>query len=328
MTIVAVRYDLRAPTWAATQHAELYRECLDQCAAADEAGVDMIVLSEHHGTADGYLPAPLSMAAAVAGRTRRIGINIAAALVPLHDPVRFAEQLLVADLASGGRVSVVLGAGYAPRDFEMAGVDRSRRGKLLDEAVEVMRRAWTGEPFTWDGREIQVTPAPVSRPHPPLFVGGSSVAAAKRAARLGLPFFPAVNDPALQQAYEQACADAGFAGGFCLLPVTSGYVFVSRDPDAFWAELEPYAWHDAETYRSWQTPDVRSEVASEAAREELRDEGLYRVLEPQAVVELAREMGPMGTVVLHPLLAGLPLELARSSFELFCSDVLPALRAA
>ena len=198
MVTVALRYDLRSAPFAATTHPDLYRICLEQCAWADQHGVgDVVVLSEHHAMDDGFLPAPFTMAAAVAGRTERLLISIAAALLPLHDPIRLAEQLAVLDLASGGRVSFTAGAGYAYHEFEMAGIDRKQRGKLLEEYVEVMRTAWTGEEFEWRGRTVRVTPTPKTRPHPLIFIGGSSEAAARRAARLKLPFFPALGDERL-----------------------------------------------------------------------------------------------------------------------------------
>src|SRR5262245_65286836 len=151
MTMIGIRYDLRVPPFGSASHAELYAACLEQCAWADALGFDTVVLSEHHGVDDGYLPAPLTLAAAIAGRTKRIRINIAAVLVPLHDPIRFAEQLAVLDLASEGRISFVAGLGYRQEEFEMADVDRTRRGKLLDEYVTVMRQAWTGEAVEWRG---------------------------------------------------------------------------------------------------------------------------------------------------------------------------------
>src|SRR2546428_3890789 len=146
MLSIAMRYDLRVPTFAATTHAAQYAACLEQCAFADEHGLDFVVLSEHHGVEDGYLPAPVTLAAAVAGRTRKIGINIAAILVPLHDPVRLAEQLAVAQLASAGRVSFVAGLGYRGGELEMACVDPKSRGRVLEEYVGVMRSAWGGQP--------------------------------------------------------------------------------------------------------------------------------------------------------------------------------------
>jgi len=195
MTMIGLRYDLRAPSFGSVTHAELYAACLDQCAWADRHGLDFVVLSEHHGVEDGYLPAPITLAAAIAGRTKSIRINIAAVLVPLHDPVRLAEQLAVLDLGSGSRVGLIAGLGYRHEEFAMAGVDRAERGRLLEEYVAVLRQAWTGEPFTWRGRTIRVTPKPASPPM--ILIGGSTEKAARRAARLGCGFFPAIGDPHL-----------------------------------------------------------------------------------------------------------------------------------
>src|SRR5215467_14374957 len=175
MAMIGLRYDLRVPPFAGTTHAAQYAACLEQCAWADERGFDFVALSEHHGVDDGYLPAPITLAAAIAGRTRRLPINIAAVLVPLHDPVRLAEELAVLALASGGRVSVIAGLGYRAEEFAMAGVERKARGRLTEEYVDVLRKAWTGEPFEWRGRTVRVTPRP---PTPPMVLMGGSTDAA------------------------------------------------------------------------------------------------------------------------------------------------------
>jgi alkanesulfonate monooxygenase SsuD/methylene tetrahydromethanopterin reductase-like flavin-dependent oxidoreductase (luciferase family) len=202
MVTIGMRFDLRCPSFASPSHADLYEACLDQCAWADGVGADVVVLSEHHGVDDGFLPAPLTLAAAIVARTKRIRVNVAAALLPLHDPIRFAEQLVVLDLISRGRVSVVAGLGYRPEEFDMAGVRREDRAKLLEESVEVMRRAWTGEPFEWRGRTIRVTPKPQSPPA--VFVGGStpeadrSLRSRMRPPRLPRRFRPTADEPRLR----------------------------------------------------------------------------------------------------------------------------------
>jgi alkanesulfonate monooxygenase SsuD/methylene tetrahydromethanopterin reductase-like flavin-dependent oxidoreductase (luciferase family) len=330
MVTVALRYDLRSPEGAPTKHPELYRTCLDQCAWADEHGVgDVVVLSEHHAMEDGFLPAPFTMAAAVAARTKRMMISIAAALIPLHDPIRLAEQIAVVDLISGGRVNFVAGAGYAQHEFEMAGIERRQRGKLLEEYVEVMLQAWKGGPFDWHGRTVQATPVPQTKPHPLIFMGGSSEAAARRAARLKLPFFPALGDERLVEWYRDEAAKVGFEQPFCLLPHGPGFVHVTEDPDEAWSRIAEYAWYDAETYRSWQAPGQSSEVTTHASNpDELRKEGIYRVVTPEECVALAGELGPTGTIVLHPLMGGMPAELGWSSLQLFREKVLPRLRPA
>jgi len=321
MTMLGLRYDLRTPANAGVTPAELYAACLDQCAWAEARGFDVVALSEHHGVDDGYLSAPVTLAAAIAGRTKRLQINIAAVLLPLHDPVRLAEQLAVVQLVSGGRLSLVAGLGYRDEEFQMAGVDRRQRGRLLDEYVGVMRQAWSGEPFEWRGRTVRATPAP---PSPPIvLIGGSTENAARRAARLHAGFFPAIADAALAAAYEDECARQGFTG-FVAMPGGPGFVHVSSDPERDWARIAPHALYDAQTYAAWQPPGQRSQVhVAGKTLDELRRSGVYRVVTPDECVALAEEYG---RVLLHPLMGGLSPALAWESLELFERAVLPRLR--
>lgn len=325
MTAIALRYDMRVAPFATTTHAEAYKACLDQVAWAEDANAaDIVVLSEHHGVDDGFCPSPFTLAAAVAGRTSRIPITIAAVLVPLHDPVRLAEQVVICDLVSGGRVSFVAGIGYRQEEFDMAGVDRSKRGAMLEEYIDVMRKAWTGEEFTWNGRTIRVTPTPSAQPG--IMIGGGVEAAARRAARMRLPFMPAINDPALQAAYDDEAAKVGYEG-FCLMPNAAGFVHVTTDPDKAWEVIGDYAWYDADTYRAWQQRGSRSQVATSADDlEALKREGIYRVVTPDECLALAEELGPTGTITLHPLMCGMPVEMGWESLELFKAEVLPRLR--
>jgi alkanesulfonate monooxygenase SsuD/methylene tetrahydromethanopterin reductase-like flavin-dependent oxidoreductase (luciferase family) len=322
MVTIGIRFDLRCPSFASPTHADLYAACLDQCVWADEIGADVVVLSEHHGIDDGFLPAPLTLAAAIVARTQRIRVNVAAALLPLHDPIRFAEQLAVLDLISRGRVSVVAGLGYRQEEFDMAGVRREDRARLLEESIEVMRRAWTGEPFEWRGRTIRVTPKPQSPPA--VFVGGSTPMAARRAARLRCGFFPAIADPNLAEVYEAECERVGFGGGFVRLPTNRGFVHVSENPERDWQRIAPHALYDAQSYASWQTPDQRSGVhVSAVTEEDVRRSGVYQVVEPNECVRLAEETG---SVILHPLMGGMAPELGWEGLRLFEREVLPRFR--
>ena len=320
--MVGLRFDLRVPSFAKTTHARQYAACLDMCEFADARGFDVVAISEHHGVDDGYMSSPVTLAAAIAARTKRMGINVAAILVPLHDPIRLAEQLATAALVAGGRLSFVAGMGYRPEEFEMAGVERTARGRLFDEYVGVLRQAWTGQPFTWRGRTVRVTPAPEAPP--PILVGGSTAKAARHAARLRCGFFPAVGDPELARIYREACAAEGFDGGFVVLPGGPGFVHVTRDPAGDWRRIAPHALYDARTYHAWQPPGQRSAMDVEATTEDdVRRSGVYRVVTPEECVALAEEYG---RVLLHPLMGGIDPELAWASLRLFTDEVLPRLR--
>lgn len=326
MALISLRYDLRRSPEGAS-YAELYDAALEQCAWADRQGFDLVTLSEHHLAEDGFLPSPLLVAAAVAQRTERLLLNISALLAPLADPIRLAEDLAVLDHLATGRLSVVLGLGYRQIELDVFHVPRERRGERLEAAVRVLRAAWTGEPFDYEGRTVRVLPTPRTPGGPMLFVGGSTDVAARRAARLGVGFAPAVDDPALIDTYSAACADAGRPPGIAQLPVGPTFVHVSDDPERDWPRIAHHALHDATTYRAWQTPGQRSIVESQATTpEELRKEGKYQVLTPDECVDLVRSFGAFDTFVLHPLMGGLAPDMAWASLELFASRVLPELK--
>ncbi|MCH2172443.1 LLM class flavin-dependent oxidoreductase [Myxococcota bacterium] len=341
MTRIALRFDLRVPPFAKTSFAQQHDAMLQMASWADKVGAQSLTLSEHHGDPAGYSSAPIILAAAVLGRTEHVQVSIAAALVPLHDPVRLAEQLASVDCLAPGRLSVVLGAGYRQAEFEMAGIDRSQRGPLLEECVSVLRAAWTGEPFEWRGREVLVTPPPATPGGPAILVGGKTVAGARRAARLHCPFSPAVSDFAVIDAYFDECERLGYAGADVYgatsaqqyrqrlgpdRPAAPGFVMVSHDPEVTWKQIGPHAEYDARTYAAWQEDGVVSDWAVPGAEswQQLRDSGRYTVVTPAECVALAQAHGQ---IMLHPLMGGVEPELAWQSLRLFETEVLPHLTA-
>ncbi|MBV8690643.1 MAG: LLM class flavin-dependent oxidoreductase [Actinobacteria bacterium] len=323
MAMPTIRFDLRLPDFATTTRDAQYAAALEQAAWAEQHGFATAVLSEHHGTDDGFIPSPLVMAGAIAAKTSRIHITISALLVPLHDPLRLAEDIAVVDHISRGRLAIVAGLGYRPEEFEMFGVDRTKRGRILEEHVEVMRKAWTGEPFEYRGTTVQVSPTPYSQPHPLLFIGGSTEIAARRAARLQLPMFPAIGDPALADIYNEECAKVGYQG-WVMLPQGPGFVHVTEDPEKAWAQIGRHALFDAETYSAWQTPGQRSNVHVAAQTvDDVKASGVYRIVTPDECVKLIDDLGPMGALCFHPLMGGMDPDLGWESLELYATKVLP-----
>jgi alkanesulfonate monooxygenase SsuD/methylene tetrahydromethanopterin reductase-like flavin-dependent oxidoreductase (luciferase family) len=326
MAFFVMRFDMRRPAISPATPAELYSAALEMAKWAETNSLMSVTVSEHHGVDDGYLSSPFVMAGAMAGATKSIMINIAAALAPLHDPLRLAEDLAVLDLVSQGRVMTVLGIGYRPEEYAMFDKNWKTRGKDFDALLGVLKQAWTGEAFEYQGRTVQVTPRPLTQPHPMILLGGSSPNAAKRAAKHGLSFLPALGDPALEQLYYEECTRLGVQPGMVISPTGPGFVHVADDPDKAWAELGQYLLYETSVYASWQLPGQTSHVHSHATTlEELRAEGIYKIVTPDECVELATGLGPMATMVLHPLIGGMPPEAAWSSLELISSQVLPKL---
>jgi alkanesulfonate monooxygenase SsuD/methylene tetrahydromethanopterin reductase-like flavin-dependent oxidoreductase (luciferase family) len=326
MAHFVTRYDFRAPGADPAQRQEIFARAIEQAAYLDEHGEDAIMLSEHHASPDGYLPSPIPVAAAVAAVTERVPITVSALLANLYDPVRLAEDIAVLDHLSRGRVSYTIGLGYRPEEYEHLGRPWATRGADIEAAILVLQQAWSGEPFEHEGRTVRVTPAPYSQPHPVLFYGGGSLAAARRAARLGLHFAPQHGDPVLHAAYEEECRAHGREPGLILRsPRGPANVFCADDPDEFWATYGHHLLADATSYAAWRGTDQRSYVQDDSATvEEMRAAGVYVVLTADELVERCRSK-EIRLVTSHPACGGLPAEPSWESVRLISEVVRPAL---
>lgn len=322
-----LRFDMQAPAGGAPA-GELYAAALEMAEWADEHGAMMVLLSEHHATADGYLPSPVVMASAMAARTARVPIWLMVAILPFYDPIRLAEDLCVLDVLSDGRVSLVAGLGYRREEYDVFGVDFSSRGATAEEKLELLLRAKTGEPFEHRGQSMQVTPAPLTPGGPMVAWGGGSIAAARRAGRHGIGLFAQRRAPGMREAYEEAARSAGHEPGICFLPRDefAATVFVSDDPDRAWDELGPYLMHDVTTYAEWNRADGLTASMSQAGSvDELRRaEASHRVL---TVEEAVAVMDRDGLLQLHPLIGGLPPDIAWRYLRTVSEEVLPRHRA-
>jgi len=323
MPVTVVRFNLVEPGATPASLSARYRAALDMAAYADEHGITTVQTEEHHGVDNNWLPSPFAFAGAVFGATRRIAVTVSAVIGPLHDPLRLAEEIAVLDLLSGGRLVTVAGIGYRPEEYALFDVDWKRRGRLQDELLETLLKAWTGEEFEYRGRTVRVTPRPLTDPHPLLLVGGSSKAAARRAARLGLPFFPSAHLPELEAYYKERLVEYGTEGWTMMPTAETPLLHIAEDPDEAWASYGSCFLHEARTYASWQSGDITSAVRSAATSvTDLRAEGVYRILTPDQCVDLG-----LDNLVLHPLAGGMPVEEGWRSLRLFAERVLPALES-
>jgi alkanesulfonate monooxygenase SsuD/methylene tetrahydromethanopterin reductase-like flavin-dependent oxidoreductase (luciferase family) len=316
---LTLAYDMRAPQIGAPPVA-LYRAALEQCAWADRLGFSAVVLMEHHASDDGYLPSPMVLASAVAGVTSTTLIRLSLVLLPLYDPLRAAEDLAVLDLVSEGRLRLTVGLGYREEEYAQFGVNIKRRPSLMEEAVETLKLAWTGEPFTFRGRPVRILPRPAQRPRPQIFMGGASPASARRAARIADGYEPLA--PRLYEIYLDELRSLGKPAPHHDGRVGSAsYVYVAEDPDRAWARIGPHAMHDANEYARWiGARRGPFQPASDAA--ELRARGIYQVVTPEQCVALARASD---SLTFKPLVGGLDPEVAWESLQLFADKVLPHL---
>ena len=315
MRNIVLRFDMRSSPQCKETPAERYRAALEMAAWADRNTVDVVGLSEHHDTTDGFLSAPLQLAGMMVARTNRIRISVSALLVPLHDPLRLAEDIALLDIIAKGRFSATCGLGYRETEYACFGVEWTRRGEVFDSKLDILVRALKGEVIHCNGISTRLNPPPVSPVHLLLNIGGNSKPAARRAARLGLLFCPALDDPGLEETYLAACREYGFKYGFCISPREPATTFISEDPERCWKSIGEYLMYDATAYGAWRHPSRRAYAESFASNiEELKREGKYRVLTPEQALQSVLESGSLH---LAPLTGGVPLDIAWRSLQLF-----------
>jgi alkanesulfonate monooxygenase SsuD/methylene tetrahydromethanopterin reductase-like flavin-dependent oxidoreductase (luciferase family) len=323
--VYLMRFDMRT-AHGGPSTTELYRTVLEMAGWGEEHGAVVAVLCEHHGIPDGYLPAPMTLASALAARTTKLAINVSVVVLPLYDPIRLAEEMCVLDIISEGRVSYTAAIGYLPHEYEMYGVDFHRRGKIAEEKLSVLLRARSGEPFDHEGRHIHVTPPPVTPGGPSVSWGGGSLAAARRAGRHGIGFFGQKDDPALGEAYVEEARAHGHEPGMCFLPPrdSATTVFVAEDIDEAWDELGAYLMHDVRSYAEWNEgdTDVTSTSAATTAEELRAENRSHRILTVDEAVEMVRGGN---LLALHPLVGGLPPDLGWKYLRIVGEKVIPAL---
>jgi alkanesulfonate monooxygenase SsuD/methylene tetrahydromethanopterin reductase-like flavin-dependent oxidoreductase (luciferase family) len=331
--LVSIRYNFRNPKSWSRSSAYLYNRILDQIAWADEVGFHRVTLAEHHFLEEGFLPALMPVAAAIAARTRRILISTEIFLLPLHHPVRVAEDAAVVDIISAGRLELAVGAGYRAAEYAGFGLRLKERGGRMEECLHILRKCWTEEEFSFEGRyyrleNVRMYPKPVQKPGPRIILGGRTAEVARRAARLADGFQP--QDASLWDVYYAELERLGRPQARSpLLSHRPAFVHVSHDPKAAWEILRPHAIYEVEQYRSWGMlpTSSRSDLGTS-------DESLLKshwICTPdeaaQTLLQLQTEC-PAGTFSFAPLLAGMDPELAQSSLALMAEHVLPVLRGA
>ncbi|HET7341579.1 MAG TPA: LLM class flavin-dependent oxidoreductase [Methylomirabilota bacterium] len=204
--------------------ADAFRDVLDLAARAEAGGIDCVWLGEiHFNAARSVISASLQVATAIAARTRRLRVGTAVQVLPLQHPLRIAEEVATVDHLSGGRFEFGVGRSGVASTYDTYGVPYAESQARFAEALEIIRLAWRGEPFSYEGRfhrvrDARVSPQPLQKPHPPIRMAVTSDETFPAAGRLGLPVFVGLRvaeipDLRLQLAtYRQAWREAGHAG--------------------------------------------------------------------------------------------------------------------
>lgn len=327
-------YDFRNPPAWKRRYDQLYGEIFDQIAWGEQNGFEDIWLSEHHFIEDGYSPSLLPIAAAIAARTKKIRIGTSVMLLPFHNPVRLAEDAATVDVISGGRFELGVGTGYKVEEFEGFALSSKERGGRTNEGLEIIRRLWEGETLTFKGRYFEVnkaklTPEPIQKPRPPLWVGGFTPPAIRRAAKYGDGYIGVNITKELYAQYLAELEKIGKPTTNVRLAGGKFWLIASNDPEKTWNEAADHVIYQVNAYAEWSAkagmplfPPLRDQA-------HLRETGMLTVVDVETCIKLIRECvetAPLTNFYAWTLPPGLPASWIQPHLELFASKVIPAFR--
>lgn len=322
--------------------AQEYRETIDLVRLAEAVGFDSVWVSEHHGSSDGYLPSLLLMLAAMAEATSRVRLGTGLVLTPLHDPLRLAEDAAVVDQLSEGRLVLGLGLGWRAEEFRMFGVPFAERGRRTVETIAILRRAWTGERFSFDGEifrygRVRVTPPPAREGGPPILLGGHAEAAIRRVGEIADGHLSNAEDlEAVRLAVslmEEGARSAGRDPAALQLALMQN-AFVAEEGTDAWRIARDGVVHQWGTYDAWDeghdTPEHDAleplDIAEDAARRTTpagTPEEITRALRPAVDAFGGRREFELVVRLHYP---GMGFDPAARAIELFGQRVIPALK--
>ena len=323
---LGVVYDFRNPPDSGIDNTRLYAEIIDQVAWLDTLGLDLVWFTEHHFVDDGYLPSWTPVAGAMAARTTRVRFSSDICLLPFTNPVRLAEDLAVLDNLSGGRVEIGVGMGYAPHEFRGFGIPLPQRLSRMEEGLEVLRRCFMGERFSFHGKrydfdDVVIRPRYVQAGGPPLWIAAMSASGAERAARFDANLLPQgprdqVLDPWLAATRGRPARRVGIIRS----------CFVTDDPERDWPIVRAAEKYRGELYnrffqesgqqRSWYRAEERIPQTWVVGNVEHCVAELSRFIAAHEITDMVSWSVPPG---LRP-------EQMNRSLERFARDVAPKLR--
>ena len=280
-------YDFRNPPRWHQPFESFYAQRLEQSVRAESLGFDSCWLTEHHFCEDGYTPSPLVLAGAIGARTQHMQLGTNLMLLPLHDPVRVAEDAATLSLVTAGRFDLGVGIGYRQLEFDQFDRKLSHRPSLIEEGIEILRRSWSGQPVNFSGKRFEVgdlcvTPTPEHSPA--ILLGGMAPPAIDRAARIADGFLCTgglgIDD------YCEALVRQGKS-------ITDGSVvlgcwaIIAEDPEAEAARIGDHILYQTNEYIRWGAfgPPAEATLFTDASA--AIENGLYQLWDADtAVTEL------------------------------------------
>lgn len=315
---------------------ELWEDCLWYFTEAEALGIDNLLVQEHFFTDDGYAPSVPVLLSALIERTSTARVGSYVYVAPLHQPAHLAQEIAVLDQRSGGRMEAALGIGHRVAEYVAFGFDPRTRPSRMEETIEILKLAFTGEPFSYEGKYwhlsgIEVQPPPLQKPHPPLWLAATTPVAAERAGRHGLNLAAASADPAVYEAYRVALVAAGHDPATKRISNPWSITVTDEDPDVVWERNKEHYFLRWDFYRKIRAEygDPELDYGLEPSPELYRANELIGTADEvlAALEPFVRQFGLTDLVMFGPA-PGIDLRTeGREGLERFAREVLPTLRS-
>jgi probable F420-dependent oxidoreductase len=312
-----------------------WRESLEEVTRAEELGFDSVWMEEHHSVTNHYWPSPLTILAGYASRTSRMMLGTDIVVAPFHHPVRLAEDVALLDVMSNGRMTLGIAIGYKPDEFALYGVDLAKRGARFEEQLAIIRGLWTEEHVSFKGRyytvEGRLEPKPVTRPHPPLWIGGWGDLTLKRAATLADNWIPGPTADlrrllAGKQSFLEHRRTAGRADPVTEWPLTRDVIIADTDQRAReLAEAHIMVAYRREYAGGWRHPFIDAGIATDLDR--LMEDRFIIGGPDQVIAKIRRfvEQYGMTHLICRLFFPGMPHAHIMRELELLSREVMPAI---
>jgi probable F420-dependent oxidoreductase len=335
-------YSLQSAPHNPIQHHKLYAEMLEQVGLAEKIGFESAWLTEHHFISDGYCPSLLVTAAAIAARTQRIRIGTGVLLLPLHNPIKVAEDAAVVDTISGGRLILGLGLGYRQEEFDGFGVSIKDRKGRMEEGIKILEESWKDQPFSIEGRynkikNLNVTPKPVQQPIP-IWIGAYQEPAIRRVARLGAPLYLASvgTIPFLQNqiaSFHSALREFGRNPQDIEQPLVRDVYVTARGKEKGWEEIKENVTYIYKGYAEWgsmvdKEGNLITNPNDPRLPEIAKEQGVFGTAEEciETITTLKQALPSLNHLVCRFEFPGLSYEKAVDSMKLFAEKVMPYIK--
>ncbi len=313
---------------------EYYKEALEEVTRAEALGFDSVWMEEHHSVTNHYWPSPLTVLAGFATRTSRMMLGTDIVVAAFHHPVRLAEDVAMLDVMSQGRITLGIAIGYKPDEFALYGVDLEKRGARFEEQLAIIKGLWTQDRVSFKGAyytvEGRLEPKPVTRPHPPVWIGGWGDITLKRAATLADNWIPGPTaDLKRLVAGKKRFLDnrqaAGRSQAITDWPLTRDLIIADTDEKAReLAEKHIMVAYRKEYAGGWRHPFIDAAIATDLDR--LMADRFIIGGPEQCVRQIRRftEEYGMTHLICRTFFPGMPHAHIMRELELIATEVAPA----